>query len=272
MSYCLFRVVSFTLLTVLLGSAAPVLAQDQEPEIGQAGKDVVWVPTPEDLVEKMLDLAKVTPADLVIDLGSGDGRNVVAAARRGARAIGIEYDDNLVQVSRRWARTMKVEDKATFVQADMFAADFSNATVLALFLLPSNLLQLKEKFLDLRPGTRIVANTFAISGWQPDDVAKTEDCTTWCTALLWIVPAKVAGVWSSARGDLTLKQDHQMLTGTLKTEKETVELTNGRVRGDQIMFTAGKEHFVGLVTGSKIDGAVVPLDRRGAAWSATRKQ
>jgi len=259
-------------LVFILAPASVVQGQVQDPEIGQPGKDVVWVPTPEDLVETMLDLAKVTPADVVIDLGSGDGRNVVAAAMRGARAIGIEYDQNLVEVSRRWARTMKVETKATFVQTDMFAADFSEATVLALFLLPSNLAQLQRKFLDLKPGTRIVANTFAIGGWTPDEVAKTDDCSNWCTALLWIVPAKVTGTWTSARGELTLTQEYQMVSGTLKTDRGTIAIRNGRLRGDQISFTADRDQFIGRVNGNAIDGTIVPADLRAVPWTATREK
>ena len=127
-----------------------------EPTPGQAGKDVVWVPTPPELVEKMLDMAKVTPQDIVMDLGSGDGRNVIAAAKRGARAIGFEFNPDMVALSRRLAQEAGVPDRATFVEGDMFEADISKATVLALFLLPSNLDKLAPKFLALKPGTRIV--------------------------------------------------------------------------------------------------------------------
>src|SRR5829696_6772237 len=133
---------SFTLsLLVVLLAAAHAAAQQPtyEPTPGQAGKDVVWVPTPQELVEKMLDMAKVGPQDIVMDLGSGDGRNVVAAAKRGARAYGFEYNPDMVALSRRRAEEAGVADKATFIQGDMYEADISKATVLALFLLPSNL-------------------------------------------------------------------------------------------------------------------------------------
>src|SRR5574341_616512 len=159
------------------------------PYVGQPGKDVIWVPTPPALVEKMLDMAKVTPTDFVMDLGSGDGRNIIAAARRGARGVGVEYDSDLVAISRRNAEAVGVADRAQFVQGDMYEADISKATVLALFLLPVNLQQLRPRFERLRPGTRIVLNGFPIDWWQPAEVGHAEDdCGSWCTAYLFIVP------------------------------------------------------------------------------------
>ena len=136
--------------------------------LGQAGKDVVWVPTPPELVEKMLDMARVTPQDVVIDLGSGDGRNVISAAKRGARAIGVEYNPDMVALSRQKAQEAGVADRATFIEGDMYEADISKATVLALFLLTSNLDKLAPKFLALKPGTRIVNNTFHVTNWEAD--------------------------------------------------------------------------------------------------------
>jgi SAM-dependent methyltransferase len=159
-----------------------------QPYAGQPGKDVVWVPTPEPLVEKMLDMARVTPQDFVMDLGSGDGRNVIAAAKRGARGLGVEWEKEMVELSRTNARKAGVGDKAQFVQGDMFEADVSQATVLALFLLPDNLRKLKPKFEQMRKGTRIVTNGFPIDGWDPKEVGKAEgDCGSWCTAYLYIV-------------------------------------------------------------------------------------
>ncbi len=190
------------LLTVL--AVADTAAQEKayEPTPGQAGKDVVWVPTPQELVEKMLDMAKVTPQDLVIDLGSGDGRNVIAAAKRGARAIGFEFNPDMVALSRRRAKEAGVADRATFVEGDMFEADISKATVLALFLLPSNLDKLAPKFLTLKPGTRIVNNTFNVTGWDADASETIEGtCQSWCTSMLNIVPAQgvpARGAWAAA--------------------------------------------------------------------------
>jgi SAM-dependent methyltransferase len=178
---------------VLATAAGAQPAAPAEPYIGQPGKDVIWVPTPPTLVEKMLDMAAVTANDYVVDLGSGDGRNVIAAAKRGARALGVEYDENLVQVSRRAAAAEGVAERASFVQGDMFEADISKATVLALFLLPDNLERLKPKFERLRPGTRIVNNGYQIAGWDAVEVGVAGgDCGPWCTAYLYIVPATPA--------------------------------------------------------------------------------
>jgi ubiquinone/menaquinone biosynthesis C-methylase UbiE len=167
--------------------------QDFKPEPGLPGKDAVWVPTSPALVEKMLDLAKVTKDDFVIDLGSGDGRMVIAAAKRGARALGVEYNPQLVQLSRRLAKEAGVEARAAFVEGDMYEADISKATVLALFLLPENLRRLEPKFRALSPGTRIVVNSFGIPDWTADETEQiTENCTSWCTAILYRIqpPAK----------------------------------------------------------------------------------
>ena len=179
-------------LLVTLFAGAPALAQSSsEPYVGQPGKDVVWVPTPHTLTEKMLDMAKVTSKDFVVDLGSGDGRNVIAAAKRGARALGVEYEAQLVSISRKNAQAAGVGDKAQFVQGDMFEADVSHATVLALFLLPDNLRRLKPTFEKLRPGTRIVTNGFEIDGWEAKEIARIDkDCGGWCIAYLYILPAK----------------------------------------------------------------------------------
>ena len=177
------------LVSPLAGAQAPV--QGAQPYVGQPGKDVIWVPTPPSLVEKMLDMAAVTAQDFVMDLGSGDGRNIIAAAKRGARAVGVEYDMDLVQVSRKRAAEEGVGELARFVQGDMFEADISQATVLALFLLPDNLSRLKPKFERLKPGTRIVINAYQIAGWEPKEVGVAGgDCAPWCTAYLYVVPAR----------------------------------------------------------------------------------
>jgi SAM-dependent methyltransferase len=239
------------------------------PESGQAGKDVVWVPTPAELVEKMLDLAKVTASDFVMDLGSGDGRNIIAAAKRGARSLGVEYNQDMVDLSNRLAREAGVTDKAQFVQGDMYVADISKANVMALFLLPTNLTQLRPKFLDLQPGSRIVSNTFTINDWTPDDqVTIAGDCSAWCTALLYIVPARVAGTWKTAEGELTLKQDVQMLTGTLARPGGQPIPVTGRLLGTEITLQAQGQEMKGRVTGGVIDGT----RSNGTAFQATRIQ
>jgi SAM-dependent methyltransferase len=253
---------------LLLAAAAPHAAEF-EPYSGQPGKDVIWVPTPHVLVEKMLDMARVTPRDYVIDLGSGDGRNVIAAARRGAQALGVEYNPDMVALSRRIAEKEGVADKAKFVQGDMFEADISRATVLALFLLPDNLRRLKPKFLGLRPGSRIVTNGYEIDGWEAEEVGKAGgNCTSWCTAYLYVVPANVAGTWRLPEGDLKLEQDFRKLSGTLTANGRSVPIADARLSGKRISFTAGMSRYEGRVKGDAMSGKV--NGRVSGSWRATR--
>ncbi len=253
----------------LASCAAGAFAQTTtyEPTPGQAGKDVVWVPTPEELVEKMLDMAKVTPQDIVMDLGSGDGRNVIAAAKRGARAIGVEFNPDMVALSRQRAKEAGVSDRATFIEGDMFEADVSKATVLALFLLPSNLDKLAPKFLALKPGTRIVNNTFNVTGWGPDETEQVQgSCSSWCTAMLNIVPARVAGTWRVGTNDLTLVQEFQMVSGTLGA----TTINGGRLNGEEITFTAGDTEYRGRVSGDRIEG-IATTGGKQEKWTATKR-
>jgi SAM-dependent methyltransferase len=238
--------------------SAPAVSRAQgdkvfQPEVGQPGKDVVWVPTPPALVEKMMDMAQVNANDFVIDLGSGDGRNIIAAAKRGANALGVEFNPDMVALSERLAKTAGVADKARFVQGDMFTADFSKATVAAIFLLPSNMLQLRSKFFALAPGSRIVSNTFRFEGWNPD---KSEtiggDCTAWCEAILWIVPAKVDGRWRAGDNELTLKQDFQMVTGSL-TVGGKPQPVSGKLNGREITLKAGDRDYTGRAGDTEIE-------------------
>lgn len=257
MQVCRMRSVIAVLSVLMLVGAAAAQEREFVPEVGQPGKDVVWVPTPEPMVEKMLDLAKVTPQDFVIDLGSGDGRNVIAAAKRGARGLGVEYNPDMVNLSKRLAEKAGVADRAQFVQGDMFEADISKATVLALFLLPSNLARLKDKFLALPPGTRLVMNTFGIQDWTPDETETLPDCTSWCTAMLYIVPARVAGTWRLPQGgELTLTQQYQMVTGTGKTTDGQALQFTGRLRGADITLTAEGRELKGRVNGNTIEGTM----------------
>lgn len=243
-----------------------------EPVPGQAGKDVVWVPTPPELVAKMLDMAQVTASDFVMDLGSGDGRNVIAAAQRGARAVGVEYNPEMVALSRRNAEKAGVADRATFIEGDMFTADVSQATVLALFLLPSNLEKLKDTFLSLRPGTRIVLNTFGIDGWQADATETVQGtCESWCTALLVIVPAKVDGTWQMAEGELVFAQAFQKVTGTLQTPAGAAAITEGRLRGEGIEFVANGTRYTGRVLGDRMEGTAVTATGATQAWRAQKR-
>ena len=244
---------------------APAAQKPYEPQVGQGGKDVVWVPTPQALVDKMLDMAKVTPQDFVIDLGSGDGRTVITAANRGARALGIEYNPDMVELSQKNAKAAGVSEKATFVKADLFETDFSKATVLTMFLLPSINVKLRPKILDLKPGTRIVSNSFNMEDWEADETETiTDDCTSWCTALLWIVPAKVEGTWQMPQGELKLTQQFQNVSGSLNGQA----ISEGKLRGDAITFKVGTAVYDGKVEGQTIRGA----GANGNGWTATRKK
>jgi SAM-dependent methyltransferase len=241
-----------------------------EPYSGQPGKDVIWVPTPPALVEKMLDMAGVTAQDYVIDLGSGDGRNIIAAARRGARGLGVEFNPDMVALSQRIAAQQGVADRAKFVQGDMFEADISRATVLALFLLPDNLRRLKPKFLGLRPGSRVVTNGYEIDGWEAEEVGKVGgDCTSWCTAYLYLVPANVAGTWRLPEGKLRLQQDYRRLSGTLSANGRTYEIADARLSGDRITFSAGMARYEGKVNGNAMSGRV--SGSMSGQWKAVRK-
>ncbi|HUR33943.1 MAG TPA: methyltransferase domain-containing protein [Vicinamibacterales bacterium] len=238
-----------------------------EPQLGQKGKDVQWIPSPAPLIEKMLDMAAVTPRDYLVDLGSGDGVTVIAAAKRGVRAMGIEYDANLVAVSKRNAQAAGVSRLTRFVRGDIFKTDFSRATVVTTFLLPSLNLQLRPTILAMKPGTRVVSNTFPMGEWEPDDTAIIDaPCERWCKALFWIVPARVGGTWRTAKGDLTLTQKFQVVTGTLGK----AEISGGRLRGDAISFTAGGATFTGRVDDYRMTGTVV-ADGVSSQWNAVRR-
>jgi len=260
--------VLFAVLAFDVHASTQTPAEQYKPLVGQAGKDVVWVPTAQTLVDKMLELARVTPQDYLIDLGSGDGRLVITAAKRGTRALGIEYNPDMVELSKRAAIEAGVRDKATFMKADIFESDFSQATVITMFLLPELNLRLRPKILDLKPGTRIVSNTFTMDDWQADEYGSIrEGCSTWCTALLWYVPAKVAGTWRLGQGELILTQQFQMISGTLQSGGQTAPIADGRLRGADITFTVGSTHYAGHVSGNSMGGTAEPGN---TAWTASR--
>jgi hypothetical protein len=201
----------------------------------------------------MLEMAKITPQDYLIDLGSGDGRLVITAAKKGLKAHGIEYNPDMVALAQKNAAAEKVSDKATFAKADIFQSDFSKATVITLFLLPDLNVKLRPILLDMKPGTRIVSNTFQMGDWNADDTQTvTKDCPNYCTALLWIVPAKVQGTWKLPQGELKLTQTYQTFTGTLGT----TAIANGKLVGDRISFEVGGARYEGSVNGNRIQGTV----------------
>ena len=261
---------------VVLSAASSALAQAQpakpagyEPQVGQEGKDVVWVPTPQALVDRMLDMAKVTPADYLMDLGSGDGRTVITAAKRGLRATGIEYNPDMVELSKRNAEKEGVAGRAEFMKADLFETDFSKATVITMFLLPDINMRLRPKILDMKPGTRVVSNTFTMGEWEADETSTVSEASGYYrTALLWIVPAQVEGKWKSAQGDLELTQAFQKVGGNVRTRTGDIRI-NGRLHGDRITFTAAGTEFSGRVDGNTIEGTM-KANGKTAEWRATR--
>lgn len=238
------------------GAAALAQQAPYAPASGQPGKDVVWVPTPQVTAERMLDLARVGPKDFVVDLGSGDGRLVIAAAKRGARALGVEFNPELVELSRRNAEQAGVAGRARFVAGDFFKTDFSTASVVTLFLLTEINVRLRPKLLALRPGTRIVGNTFNLGDWAPDESAEVPyeaGCNeSWCTVFLWIVPAKVVGTWKTPQGEVSFSQRYQKLTGTLSNGSGTLPLA-GKVRGLEISFVAGGHKYSGRLKNGALE-------------------
>ena len=268
-----FRVIHRSTLAIYFVVALAACSQaqsekpDYQPQVGQQGKDVIWVPTPQALVDRMLDMAKVTPKDYLIDLGSGDGRTVITAAKRGVKALGIEYNPDMVELSKRNAAKEGVAERASFMKADLFETDFSQATVITMFLLPDINIRLRPKILDLKPGTRIVSNSFTMGDWTADDTVMVKNgCASYCTAYLWIVPAKVEGQWQLADGELTLKQTYQMITGALRRGGKMTPISNGKINGDQITFNAGGPVYTGRVGGSGMEGTI----STGGNWQASR--
>jgi len=247
-------------------SSAPA-TEEYRPHSGQPGKDVVWVPTPQALVDRMLDMAQVTPDDYLVDLGSGDGRTVISAAKRGVRAHGIEYNPDMVALAQRKAEAEGVAGKATFERADIFKSDFSRASVVTLFLLPTLNERLRPTLLKMKPGTRIVSNSFDMGDWQPDDrIEASADCTSWCRAMLWIIPARAEGRWRMKDGELDLEQNYQMLSGTLSRGGASLPISDARMKGSEIAFVAGGQRYIGKVDGRTINGRI----EGGGTWSATR--
>ncbi|MSQ19362.1 MAG: class I SAM-dependent methyltransferase [Betaproteobacteria bacterium] len=267
-------------IAIALFAAGVALAQpanEYKPSVGQSGKDVVWVPTPEELVERMLTMAHVTANDFVIDLGSGDGRTVIAAAKRGANALGIEYNPDMVTLSTRAAQREGVSAKAKFVKADIFESDFSKATVITMYLLPGLNLKLRPKLLEMRPGTRLVSHQFTMDDWQPDETSYFD----FRPGYLWIVPAKTQGRWRiDAPGfpglEASFEQTFQRVKGEIELGNNIrVGLREARLWGDQISFTAVDakgvmREFTGKVTGDRMAGTVKTGSETGQ-WSAVKK-
>jgi hypothetical protein len=267
-------VLTLSLLLISMGlyAQSEPAKKDFEPMVYQAGKDVVWVPTEQLLVDKMLEMAKATPSDYVIDLGSGDGRTVITAAKRGIRALGVEYNPDMVALSKTNAAREGVSGKAQFIQADLFETDLSAATVITMFLLDEINLKLRPRLLDLKPGTRLVTNTFTMGDWTADQrvtLGEETKCTSFCTAYLWIVPAKVGGTWRLPQGELTLTQSFQMISGSLKSGNKNATITDGKLDGEKISFVVANTRYIGRVNGSVMEGTSTSGGKT-SKWSAIR--
>ncbi len=239
--------------------AASALAQQPakqyEPQRGQAGKDVIWIPSPQALVDRMLEIAKVTPQDYVIDLGSGDGRTVITAAKLGAKAHGIEYNPDMAAYAKRKAKEAGVEGKATFANADIFQSDFSQATVVTLFLLPALNVKLRPIILKMKAGTRVVSNSFDMGDWEPEQTVEAKgECTSYCRAFLWIVPANASGSWKSGDRTFTFDQKYQMVAGKISAGNVITPITNGRFLGPELKFTAAGTQYAVKVDGDTMKG------------------
>jgi len=268
--------VLFVLATVFAPAARQTdKGQKFQPSVGQSGKDVIWVPTPEELVTAMLDAAKVTAKDFVMDLGSGDGRIVIAAAKRGARALGIEYNPDMVALSKQNALDAGVTERAAFRQADIFETDFSQATVVTMYLLPDLNMRLRDKILGLKPGTRIVSHSFSMDDWEADQTINIE----YRTAYLWIVPARAGGAWAwqgpAGPAELSLVQTFQKIEGTLKSGGREETIREAKLDGDRISFAVDEgggaaREYTGRVQGDAIFGTVKGTGGTGAAWTAKR--
>jgi hypothetical protein len=253
-----------------------VSAQKFEPQVGQAGKDVIWVPTPDEVVDRMLTMAQVGPNDFHMDLGSGDGKIVIAAAKRGAKALGIEYNPDMVKVAQDNAQKAGVAEKASFRRADIFQTDFSQATVITLYLLPALNMKLRPTILSMRPGTRVVSHSFTMEDWEADEISTMDGRR----AYFWVVPASVQGSWileaNNQKADVQLEQVFQKINGSVNLGALQGGLRDAKLRGSNISFayvdnTGMRRDFTGRVNGPRMEGSF--RDEKGAEgrWSAAKK-
>ena len=238
-------------------------AADYQPVQGQAGKDVIWVPTPEGLIEKMLTTAKVSSQDKVFDLGAGDGIIAITAARKyGAQSVGIEYNPDMAQFARRKVAEAGMTDKVKIITGDIFQEDFSSATVVTLYLMPHLNLKLRPILLKMKPGTRVVSHAFNMGDWEPDERIADQHAR----AYFWVVPAQVEGSWLMSGLDggpmrLNLSQSFQQIGGTLNRGGQSFALLGARLSGDELKFqfvTPDKKvnTFSGRLEGQRLTGTV----------------
>jgi SAM-dependent methyltransferase len=252
-------------------------AQKFEPQVGQAGKDVIWVPTPDDVVDRMLTMAQVTPSDFVIDLGSGDGKIAIHAARKfGARALGIEYNPDMVKLSQNNAQAAGVAGKASFRNADIFTTDFSQASVITMYLLPGLNMKLRPQILSMRPGTRVVSHSFTMEDWEADEISTVDGRRSY----FWVVPANVMGSWTletnGQRTDLTFEQTFQKVNGTVALGAVHGGLRDSRLRGASISFafvdgSGVRRDYTGRVGGTRMEGSFRDEKGQEGRWTASKK-
>ena len=238
--------------------------RDYKPQVGQSGKDVVWVPTPDELVNRMLTMAKVTPKDYVIDLGAGDGKIAIAAGKKfGATALGIEYNPDMAKLAQCYVQAEGVADRVKIVQGDIFKEDFSKATVVTMYLLPELNLRLRPTLLAMKPGTRVTSHQFSMGDWEADETAEIEHRT----AYLWIVPAQVEGSWTfREEGGKTafsaaMTQKFQRVSGEAGMGGKMNPLVGASLRGEEIRFAFNDDKgqtrtLTGAVRGNEIVGTL----------------
>ena len=237
---------------------------EYKPKVGQEGKDVIWVPTPEGLIDKMLAAAKVNDKDTLFDLGAGDGIIAITAARKyGAKSVGIEYNPDMAQFARRKVAEAGLTDKVKIITGDIFQEDFSSATVITLYLMPHLNLKLRPILLKMKPGTRVVSNTFTMGEWEPDETVFDQH---W-KGYFWVVPAQIEGAWvmTGMEGGplrLNISQSFQNIGGTLTRGGQTLTLLGAKLRGDEVKFQFvtpdRKVHaFSGRLEGRRLTGTVV---------------
>lgn len=251
--------------------------KEYKPQSGQAGKDVIWVPTNDALVERMLRMAKTTSSDLVYDLGAGDGKIAIAAAKKfGARSVGVEYNPDMARFAQCMVRAEGVSDRTKVIQGDIFETDFSDATVVTLYLLPELNLRLRPTLLKMKPGTRVVSHSFLMDDWEPDDRSTTEDGY----AYLWIVPAQVQGTWTFSpqqggeRLVAQLEQEFQFLRGSVGSGSGAKEIREGKLNGAELQFEftgeGGTARLTGKVNGNRIEAVVTDANNNQTRYVGSR--
>lgn len=247
--------------------------RDYKPQVGQSGKDVVWVPTPDEVVQRMLRMAKVTPQDTVYDLGAGDGKIAIAAGKIGATSVGIEYNPDMAKLAQCYVQAENLAGKTRIIQGDVFKEDFSKASVVTMYLLPELNLRLRPTILNMKPGTRVTSHQFTMGDWEPDETAEVD----YRTAYLWIVPAKVEGAWTlreqgagNAQYTVNLSQKYQKVTGDVAAGNAKQPLVGATVRGEEIRFAFNDDKGVTRTLTATVRGDELTGTLKGAGGAETK--